>query len=307
MATAGQIITKALQQILNEDTNTTTTASDSSLGLSFLIDLLDLMQLSPQDTVGLREYVYTPTAGDQYVTIGSSHAVTSMTQTGATVTVTATVDHGFSTGSKVVIAGAVETGYNGLQTITVTSDSVFTFEATAGLTTPATGTITAGAQITAPMPQRIETSSFSRLNGVDYLIGFAPSLEIYNSQTVKSNQGYPSQCYYLPSNTNIGTLYLWPASNGAELHLWVRETPINGFASMGLSTVLSLPMGMQKVLVDCLSAELLDLYGTPEPEYSRFKRKAANSLRTWKRANIKIGTLSMPTGVRNYGNNEFTG
>lgn len=308
MATTETVITKSLQQILNDDATATPSASDLALGLSYLIDLLDHWQLSPQDTVGMREHVYTPTAGDEYVTIGEDHAVTSMTETGTTVTVTTTLAHGFVTGSKIVIAGAVETGYNGLQTITVTGDTTFTFEADAGLTSPATGTITAGAQITAPMPQRIEESSFCRLNGVDFLIGFAPSFETYNGQPIKSTQGYPSKCYYLPSNTNIGTLYLWPASNGAELHLWVRETPVNGFASMTLSTLLTLPMGMQKVLVDCLAAEMLDSFNVPESAYSKIKMKAANSLRIWKRANIKIATLGMPTGVGSYGyrNNAFT-
>lgn len=308
MATAETVVTLSLQQILNDDATATPSSSDLNLGLTYLINLLDHFQLSPQDTVGMREHVYTPTSGDQYVTIGSAHAVTTMTQTGTTVTVTTTVAHGFVTGSKVVIAGAAQTGYNGLQTITVTADTTFTFGATAGLTTPATGTITAGAQITAPMPQRIEESSFCRLNGVDFPIGFAPSFETYTAQPIKSTQGYPSKCYYLPSNTNIGTLYLWPASNGAELHLWVRETPVNGFASMTLSSLMTLPMGMQKVLVDCLAAEMLDSFNVPETAYSKIKIKAANSLRTWKRANIKIATLGMPMGVGSYGyrNNAFT-
>lgn len=254
----------------------------------------------------MREHVYTPTAGDQYVTIGSAHAVTSMTETGTTVMVTTTVAHGFSTGSKVVIAGAAQTGYNGLQTITVTSDTAFTFEAAAGLTSPATGTITAGAQITAPMPQRIEESSFCRLSGVDYPMGFAASFEGYTRQPVKTTQGFPAKCFYLASNTNIGTFYLWPASNGAELHLWVRETPINGFLSMTLSSLLTLPMGMQKVLVDCLAAELLDSFNVPETAYSKIKIKAANSLRVWKRANLKVQTLGMPVGVGGYRSNSYT-
>lgn len=309
MATAQDAITLSLQQILNDDSTATPSASDLNTGLTYLINLLDHWQLSPQDTVGMREYVYTPTTGDQYVTIGSAHAVTTMTQTGTTVTVTTTAAHGFSTGSKVVISGADQTGYNGLQTITVTSDTSFTFEATAGLTTPATGTILAGAQITAPMPVRIEEGSFCRLSGTDFLIGFAPSFDIYAGQPVKTTQGYPSKCFYLPSNTNIGTLYMWPASNGAELHLWVRETPVNGFASMTLSTTLTLPMGMQKVLVDCLAAEMLDIFSVPEPVYSKIRIKANNSLRTWKRANLKVGVLGMPTGVGRYGyrSNAFTG
>jgi hypothetical protein len=308
MATAQSIIVQALQQTLSIDSGGSTPPSeDLNAGLTALINLLDYFQLSPQDTVGLREHVYTPTTGDQFVTIGSSHAVLTMTQTGTTVTVTASASHGFSTGIKIVISGAVEDGYNGLQTITVTSDTAFTFESAAGLTTPATGTILAGAQITAPMPQRIEDGSFCRFGGTDYLIGFAPSFDEYSGQPVKTTEGYPSKCFYLQSNTNIGTLYLWPASNGAELHLWVRETPVNGFASMTLTSTLTLPMGLQKVLVDCLAAELMDIFGVQEPEYSRIRIKANNSLRVWKRSNLKVSTLRMPVGVGSYTSNAFTG
>jgi hypothetical protein len=237
MATAQSIIVQALQQTLSIDSGGSTLPSeDLNAGLTTLINMLDYFQLSPQDTVGIKEHVYTPTVGSQFVTIGAS-----------------------------------------------------------------------GAQITAPMPQRIEESSFCRLGGADFLIGFAPSFEEYSGQPVKTTEGYPSKCFYIQSNTNIGTLYLWPASNGAELHLWVRETPVNGFASMTLTSTLTLPMGMQKVLVDCLAAELMDIFGVQEPEYSRIRIKANNSLRVWKRSNLKVSTLRMPVGVGSYTSNAFTG
>ena len=69
-------------------------------------------------------------------------AVSSATYSGGTVTVTTSVAHGFVTGQSIRVRGATVSGYNGRWTITVTSDTVFTyFTGGTALTTPATGTI----------------------------------------------------------------------------------------------------------------------------------------------------------------------
>ena len=70
-------------------------------------------------------------------------AVTSLTSTGTTATVTTTLPHGFLHGEQILITGAVEAGFNGVQTITLSGAKTFTYTVTAGLTTPATGTIIA--------------------------------------------------------------------------------------------------------------------------------------------------------------------
>ena len=76
------------------------------------------------------------------LTAGTPVSVTSITLSGTTATVTATA-HGLSDGDPALIAGANQAAYNGIKVITYVSSSVFTFETTAGTTTPATGTITA--------------------------------------------------------------------------------------------------------------------------------------------------------------------
>ena len=235
MATAQDICTYALGLILNDDASSTPVATDLNLALQTLQYLLDHWQLDPQTAIGLQEFVYTPTAGTQSITIG------------------------------------------------------------------------AAGNIITPMPPRIEEASFCRLNGVDFLIGFAASFEEYNSQPVKTNQGYPTKCFFNRDiTTGLGTLYMWPASNGSELHLWIRQVPVSGFASMTLSTTLTLPMGLQKPLIDCLAAELLDSYNVPNPAYQQIKVKAANSLRKWKRSNIKINILQMPVSIGRYSANNYT-
>jgi len=67
----------------------------------------------------------------------------SLTRSGSTVTATTASAHQLASNVSIVIAGAVETDYNGTFTITTTSDTTFTYEISATPTTPATGTITA--------------------------------------------------------------------------------------------------------------------------------------------------------------------
>lgn len=72
----------------------------------------------------------------------ASYSISSLTRSGTTVTGTTATDHTFSSGMEIDVAGAVETDYNGTWTITVLSETTFSFEITTTPTTPATGTIT---------------------------------------------------------------------------------------------------------------------------------------------------------------------
>jgi hypothetical protein len=75
---------------------------------------------------------------------------------------------------------------------------------------------------------------------------------------------------------------------------------------MTLSTTLVLPMGLEKALIDNLAMELLDSYNVPNPAYNQIKQKAALSLRKWKRSNLKINLLGMPTSIGRYTANSYT-
>ena len=57
MTIAQDIVSLALGQIINDDAATANNPSDLALGLTLLIDLIDHMQLDPQDTVGIRNPV----------------------------------------------------------------------------------------------------------------------------------------------------------------------------------------------------------------------------------------------------------
>lgn len=67
--------------------------------------------------------------------------VTALTRSGTTATAVTQTPHGYTTGDFVRIAGA-DQAYNGKAKVTVLSSTQFSFTCTAGLTTPATGTIT---------------------------------------------------------------------------------------------------------------------------------------------------------------------
>jgi hypothetical protein len=67
-------------------------------------------------------------------------AVTTLTQSAGTATLTASAVHGLATGDYVVVRGAQPDGYNKVAQITVTSTTVFTYTVPSGLSSPATGT-----------------------------------------------------------------------------------------------------------------------------------------------------------------------
>lgn len=69
--------------------------------------------------------------------------LTSLTRSGTVATATVSGGHGFTTGTSVTIAGAVQTDYNGTFLVTVSSATVFTYTVANSPVTPATGTITA--------------------------------------------------------------------------------------------------------------------------------------------------------------------
>lgn len=297
MATAQEICTYSLSQILNDDATQTPSATDLNFSLTTLQYLLDHLELDPQTTIGLKELIFTPQLGYQTITIAAGISTT-LTSVGTTATATTASPHYRAVGDRVVISGANQTEYNGAVTIvTAPTATTFTYTFAGSATTPATGTILTSGDINAPMPPRLETSSFQRLSGLDIPIIFAASFEEYTRQPVKSNQGWAMKYFYMPQNTNVGTLYLWPASNGAELHLWARTDPLVNYSTMTLATTLTLPPGVQKVLIDILAAELLNSFNVPEPVHSRILQKGNNSLRKWKRMNLKIAQLTMPRGI----------
>jgi hypothetical protein len=103
---------------------------------------------------------------------GTGLAVSGITRSGSTATVTTTADNNLQTGDYVTIAGTAEPEYNGTFQITSTGVSTFTYAVSGTPTTPATGAIT----YTIAGIQRSTTVSSTYLTGGAVRITFAASI-----------------------------------------------------------------------------------------------------------------------------------
>lgn len=74
-------------------------------------------------------------------------SVSTLTSTGTVATCVTSAAHEFSSGDEITIIGASPDGYNGTFTVTVTNSTTFTYTVTSGLSSPATGTITANKEV----------------------------------------------------------------------------------------------------------------------------------------------------------------
>lgn len=126
---------------------------------------------------------YTVTATSQ-----SAVAVTSITRSFTTATVTTTASHSFVTGQSITIAGAVETDYNGTFTITVTGAATFTYTVANSPTTPATGTITA------TLVDFEELRPYIAMHRRSYILGYLQSIGSTDQQPI----------WYLPWQDFVG-------------------------------------------------------------------------------------------------------
>ncbi len=98
-------------------------------------DMKVAVEPDPDSDIGIKMLVY----------IDNNPALSVDTLTRASTTATCTTDdnHNFTTGMTITIDGAVDTDWNDDWVITVTGVKTFTFTVPGGLTTPASGTITA--------------------------------------------------------------------------------------------------------------------------------------------------------------------
>lgn len=80
-------------------------------------------------------------AGAKKVFPRKQAAVSGITRSGGTATVTTSSAHGLIPGESVTISGANETDYNGTYTATITGTTTFTYTVSGSPSTPATGTI----------------------------------------------------------------------------------------------------------------------------------------------------------------------
>ena len=135
----GQVSTPDVERVLN--------LSDLSTIYSFGVKIAGhtfyLLTLVDQNVTLVYDATTKTWSSWSSLTAGSSVNVSSINLSGTTATVVTATAHGLSDGDPVNIAGADQAAYNGIKITSYVDSTTFTFETTAGTTTPATGTITA--------------------------------------------------------------------------------------------------------------------------------------------------------------------
>jgi hypothetical protein len=97
---------------------------------------------------------------------------------------------------------------------------------------------------------------------------------------------------------DTATVYVYPAADGvSQLHLWVQMEPIASLSSLTLTTALTLPAGMRRMLEWMLADELLTDYEVQPTTIQIVKQQASNSKRLFMRSNVRIGVLALPRAV----------
>jgi len=134
-----QISTPDVERILN----LSTLATIYSFGVKIAGHTFYVLTLVDQNITLVFDLVSKTWSPWSSLTPGAAVNVSSITLSSTTATVTTSAAHGLSDGDPVNIAGANQAAYNGIKVATYVDSTHFTFETTAGTTTPATGTITA--------------------------------------------------------------------------------------------------------------------------------------------------------------------
>lgn len=134
-----QISTPDIERILN----LSTLASIYSFGVKIAGHTFYVLTLVDLNLTLVFDLVSKTWAQWSSLTPGAAVNVSSINLVGTTATVVTATAHGLNDGDPVNIAGANQAAYNGIKVITYVDATTFTFQTTAGTTTPATGTITA--------------------------------------------------------------------------------------------------------------------------------------------------------------------
>ncbi len=275
---------------------------DAQDGLERLNNMVAGWRTSQGTTLAIERNIFALTANKQTYTIGiggdfnvarpvntitgaglllnglASAVSVTITRSGFVATVTQTT-HGLSVGDEVVIAGADQVDYDGVQTIaTVPTANTYTYALDSTPVSPATGTITAAA--ISGDPVEIPTPVIT-----DDMYQNIPLKRLPNSQF--------TTVYYNPSAGPFGQVTLWPMPNTAinQLVLYLQNAFL-GFAN--LTTEYDYPEipGYAEALQYQLNLRLFTPYGIKDPAIIEpLRDMARETFMLIKRANNKLVDL----------------
>lgn len=126
----------------------------------------------------------------RFIVTNNTRLSTTITSAAGTATATTASAHGFTTGDTILIAGAVQTPYNGSVVITVTGATTFTYVVAGGPVSPATGAITSekanNVSLTFSVPADVRTGD---------------SYEVWRTITKDASNADPGDDCFLVSRT----------------------------------------------------------------------------------------------------------
>lgn len=303
MATALSLINGAMDVIGTKAVNETLQAADAQDGLRRLNQVVASWRTQFGTILAVQRTIFPLVANQQTYTIGlggdfdvprpvtipaaglwlnglsSPATVTGITRSGIVATVTQT-SHPFAVGDEAFLDGAVQIGYNGLQTVqTVPTANSYTFTVPANLITPATGTITAAAVNGQPVeiPRTIITDS------------------AYQSIQIKNLSNSQFTVVYYNPTFPMGTIFVWPLPDTAQNQLVLYlQNAFEGFADLTTDYAYPDLPGYAEALEYNLADRLLRPYAVKDQAVIQdIKFMAAQSLGFIKRANNKL--VDLPT------------
>ena len=152
-------------------------------------------------------------------------------------------------------------------------------------------TIGTGGDFNTTRPQKVDDSSFIRLNGSDYLLTEISESQ-YSSIVAKTAQSIPDK-YFYNATSSLGQLNLYPVPDQAmTLHLKSWK-PLSSFAS--LNTDVTFAPGYQRALEYSLAEEISPEFDIPVP--ASVERIARQSRASVKRMNSPLPILAVPVGI----------
>lgn len=299
--TAREIIQASLVDLNVLGEGTAMTAEMGQDGLRRLNRLVSGFQAQPGTVVAIERQVFPLVSGKAMYTIGlggdfdvprpignlpgagllmqgldSAVSITSITRSAYAATVTQT-GHGYSVGDWVLVQGATETPYNGLQQVqSVPTADTWTYTLFGLPTTPATGTLTARLQTDQPVeiPRPVIT------------VPGWQSIQIKNLP----NQLFTT-VYYVPTYP-FGQVVLWPLPDTAENQLVLYLSNVfSQFASLDAAYDWPSLPGYAEAVQYQLTLRLAPPYGRPVSEALR--TLARETLGIVKRANTQL--VDLPT------------
>ena len=143
-----------------------------------------------------------------------------------------------------------------------------------------------GGDIDSVRPVSIVDVFFRDTNNLDYPVQVV-TLEEYNSIYDKSIlTGIPA-CVYLEPSYPLASLKVWPLSSNGSLYINANKQLLN---LSTYNTVLSLPVGYERMLRYCFAAEIMPEYGIQNAQIIGMMMDAKAAI---KRTNSKTSVLQV--------------